>query len=100
MTSSRPLPAAIIPPGALGQVICVGSHHPIEWVTPSDSGRRSRGSRAERVSMHRSLVLLVVVALIAPAEAPAAETPPVIYAHRGGAGIAPENTMGAFRQAH
>ena len=26
-------------------------------------------------------------------------TPPVVYAHRGGAGLAPENTMGAFRQA-
>jgi glycerophosphoryl diester phosphodiesterase len=49
----------------------------------------------------RALLLVVLASLATPLAARAAtETSgPTIYAHRGGAGIAPENTMGAFRQA-
>lgn len=41
----------------------------------------------------------LATALVVPA-AQAAPDDPAVYAHRGGAGIAPENTLGAFRQAH
>ena len=44
-------------------------------------------------------VLALATVLVVPA-AQAAPDAPAVYAHRGGAGIAPENTMGAFRQAH
>ena len=46
------------------------------------------------------LAVLVVLALPAVAQSKHAAAGPTVYAHRGGAGIAPENTMGAFRQAH
>ncbi|HZN12828.1 MAG TPA: glycerophosphodiester phosphodiesterase [Acidimicrobiales bacterium] len=53
-------------------------------------------------------VALVLTAVGLPAPAQAALNTPItpnparpftVYAHRGGAGLAPENTMGAFRQA-
>jgi glycerophosphoryl diester phosphodiesterase len=43
------------------------------------------------------IVLLVAVGV--PARPAAAAAPITVYAHRGGAAYAPENTMGAFRQA-
>lgn len=43
---------------------------------------------------------MVVASLSQTLPATSADARPVIYAHRGGAGIAPENTLGAFRQAH
>lgn len=53
-----------------------------------------KGSLAAAVVLAVGLVAgLPTVARSAPAAAP------TVYAHRGGAGIAPENTMGAFRQA-
>lgn len=46
------------------------------------------------------LVGVAVTVLVLVGRAPAiADTPVVVYAHRGGAGLAPENTLGAFRQA-
>jgi glycerophosphoryl diester phosphodiesterase len=51
------------------------------------------------ILVRRAALLLLVLAIVAPLEAHAAPAPPV-YAHRGGAGIAPENTMGAFRTSH
>lgn len=56
--------------------------------------------------MRRFLGAALAVAVLAlAAGGPAAARPPTaagpdVYAHRGGAGIAPENTLGAFRQAH
>ena len=38
----------------------------------------------------------MLLALLAPAPSPAVDAP-VVFAHRGGAGLAPENTIGAFR---
>ena len=50
--------------------------------------------------MQRILAIIVLlVAIGGGAVEPAAATP-VVYAHRGGATIGPENTLGAFRQAH
>ncbi|MCA1830039.1 MAG: glycerophosphodiester phosphodiesterase [Actinobacteria bacterium] len=43
------------------------------------------------------IVLALAVASVAPAARASGST--TIYAHRGGAGLAPENTLGAFRQA-
>ncbi|MEY2566774.1 MAG: glycerophosphoryl diester phosphodiesterase [Actinomycetota bacterium] len=43
-----------------------------------------------------TLVVAAAALVVGPAKA---TTAPTVYAHRGGAGIAPENTMGAFRQA-
>jgi glycerophosphoryl diester phosphodiesterase len=45
-----------------------------------------------------SLFLLVGLLLSGAAPANGSEPHPVIYAHRGGAGYAPENTLGAFRK--
>ena len=45
-----------------------------------------------------ALAVVVAAALVVPPAT--ADEAPTVYAHRGGAGIAPENTMGAFRQAH
>jgi glycerophosphoryl diester phosphodiesterase len=51
------------------------------------------------VTRLRLIVLaLLLVALVSPMGAHAAPAP-VVYAHRGGAGIAPENTMAAFRKS-
>jgi glycerophosphoryl diester phosphodiesterase len=44
-----------------------------------------------------ALTVLALVPLAAQAKAPAG---PTVYAHRGGAEIAPENTMGAFELSH
>ena len=53
--------------------------------------------------MKRAVALAVLLLMGLPAVARSAPTTqsarPTVYAHRGGAGIAPENTMGAFRQA-
>lgn len=50
--------------------------------------------------MRTSLGLPIVALAVALMQPAAAGTGPVVYAHRGGAGLAPENTMGAFRHAH
>jgi len=45
------------------------------------------------------VLILFLIALVAPPHvAKAAISNPTVYAHRGGAGYAPENTMGAFRK--
>jgi glycerophosphoryl diester phosphodiesterase len=43
------------------------------------------------------MILALVLAVAAPASA---DRQPLVYAHRGGADLGPENTLGAFRQAH
>jgi len=50
--------------------------------------------------MKRTLSLFVALAALLPTAGVGAraDTPTTIYAHRGGAGLAPENTVGAFRQ--
>jgi len=46
------------------------------------------------------IAAVAVTGLLLIGRAPAiADAPVVVYAHRGGAGLAPENTLGAFRQA-
>lgn len=50
-----------------------------------------------------AVVLVALIALVVPASrSDAAYAPPAftVYAHRGGGGLAPENTLGAFRQTH
>ena len=47
--------------------------------------------------MRRVAALLVAMLVLAPVPGGADVVHPTIYAHRGGAGIAPENTLGAFR---
>jgi glycerophosphoryl diester phosphodiesterase len=44
------------------------------------------------------VLFLILVALVVPAVPARAAANPVVYAHRGGAGYAPENTFGAFRK--
>jgi glycerophosphoryl diester phosphodiesterase len=51
--------------------------------------------------LRRALALGLAAAILALASVPAgAADPPLLIAHRGGAGLWPENTMGAFRKAH
>lgn len=68
---------------------------------------RTGGRAAGRTAAHRVVGAFVAVvaglgASIVSTGTPAgAATPQVtVYAHRGGAGLAPENTLGAFRQTH
>ncbi len=53
-------------------------------------------------SLLRGACLLLLAALVAVPLAPvgAHQSEPAVYAHRGGAGLYPENTLGAFRAAH
>ena len=49
------------------------------------------------ILLRRACLVVLALALVHPTGAHAAPAP-VVYAHRGGAGIAPENTMAAFRK--
>jgi len=48
----------------------------------------------------RTLVVVAALGCVLAGLPARAESLPVVYAHRGGAGLAPENTFGAFRRAH
>lgn len=48
----------------------------------------------------RALVGLAISIAVLGADATRASDAPAVYAHRGGADLAPENTLGAFRLAH
>jgi glycerophosphoryl diester phosphodiesterase len=62
------------------------------------AGRRWCRTTLTSVRVERIVVVAVMaVLLVVPTPARAADEV-VVYAHRGGAGLAPENTLGAFRQ--
>jgi glycerophosphoryl diester phosphodiesterase len=50
------------------------------------------------VRVERIVVVVVTAVLLAVPSAAQAADEVVVYAHRGGAGLGPENTLGAFRQ--
>lgn len=61
------------------------------------AGIHARASKT--CCMNRRVLLAALAFALLPSAGARAESSLTVYAHRGGAGLAPENTMGAFRQA-